>query len=203
MTEGFQAWNAVYPSGVHAGVERPILPGSVFLYEEIRLQHFQKWPSGWDWFDSPRELAGYLLHVGLPDLAGWWFDDSDTVGGPPKRLPLRETVGWATDGDAADRAFFLSLADDLDIVLAGPDSVTFDAVSVIVDRLSTHFADMTLTAYPDAVAAGAALLDLQDGPPDLADVDDGAEWLQLCADAGTDPAATTKVAESFWDANSV
>lgn len=58
-------------------------------------------------------------------------------------------------------------------------------------------------AYPDAVAAGAALLDLQDGPLNLADVDDGAEWLQRCADAGTDPAASAKVAESFSDADSI
>jgi hypothetical protein len=73
----------------------------------------------------------------------------------------------------------------------------------MVDRFSTHFADMTLTAYPGAVAAGAALLDLQDGPPDVADVDDGAEWLRLCAEAGTDPAARAKVAEAFVEADSV
>jgi len=88
-------------------------------------------------------------------------------------------------------------------MLAGPGSATFDAVSVIIDRFSTHFADMTLTAYPDAVAAGAALLDLQDGPPDVADLDDGAEWLRLRAEAGTDPAASAKVVEAFAQADSV
>ena len=43
--------------------------------------------SGWQWFDSPCHLAGYLLHVGIPDLAAWWFDESSyrDLGG---RMPL-------------------------------------------------------------------------------------------------------------------
>lgn len=90
MTEGFEAWNEIYASGVHAGVDKPLVPGSVFLFESIMLGRVA--PSGWYWFDSPRDLAGYLLHVALPE---------------PRRMVVRrhQESGWAAypPSSAADR----------------------------------------------------------------------------------------------------
>lgn len=103
MTVGFEAWNMVYAPPGHAGIDKPLAPGSVFLFEDVMLPHFHVAPSGWDWFDSPRDLAGYLLLAGLPDLAGWLFDQTTTFGGPPKRLPLGETVAWAAEATDASR----------------------------------------------------------------------------------------------------
>ncbi|OBI55666.1 hypothetical protein A5667_23190 [Mycolicibacterium fortuitum] len=211
MTEGFEAWNEIYAPPAHAGVSKPLLPGSVFLFESVSLGHAA--PSGWDWFDSPRDLAGYLLHVALPDLAGWWFDETTTFGGPPTRLPLRQTIAWigaSTEASSADRDLLMTLAADLEALLAGPESVSFNGVAGVVERFSARFADqdgrwMTLKAYPNSVAAGTVLCeeqdDLLDSSRDVGKV--ASEWLDLCARAGTDPSASEKVAEAFSHAHSV
>lgn len=208
MVEGFEAWNQLYKPPVHSGVDKSLGPDAVFLFEDLILSGVA--PSGWDWFDSPRDLAGYLLHVGLPDLAGWWFTETGTFGGPPTRLPLRETIAWvaesseATEGDPDDQEFLLALANELDQVLARPESIEFADVAAVVDRFSARFTNrggrsMALTAYPDAVAAGTALWESQGGGSD----EDRAGWLELCARVGTDPSAAERVVETFSEAHSV
>jgi hypothetical protein len=205
MLEGFEAWNQLYQPPVHSGVNEPLGPDTVFLFESVILSGVA--PSGWDWFDSPRELAGYLLYVGLPDLAGWWFTETSTFGGPPTRLPLRETIAWVAESTEAcpgDQEFLLALANELDEVLACPEPIEFADVAAVVDRFSARFTNrggqsMTLTAYPDAVAAGTALWEAQgDGSEE-----GRAGWLELCARAGTDPAAAERVVEAFSEAHSV
>lgn len=206
MAEGFEAWNKVYEPPTHAGVDKPLVPGSVFLFEDVMLPHFQAAPSGWDWFDSPRDLAGYLLHVGLPDLAGWWFDQTTTFGGPPRRLPLDETVAWAadsTDADPEDRAFFSALVDDLKMLLGRPGPVKFDEVARVVERFSARFNNddcrMALEAFPDAVSAGAGLFGRHDEVTNPATGEELTmpEWLELCKRASTDSATAEVVRTVF------
>lgn len=212
MAEWFEAWNKVYAPPVHAGIDKPLAPGSVFLFESVMLPHFQVSPSGWDWFDSPRDLAGYLLHVGLPDLAGWWFDQTTTFGGPPKRLPLGETVAWAaeaTDVDPEDQAFFLALAEALKSLLAGTAPVRFEDVAKVVERFSARFNKdghwMILETYPDAVAAGTAVFDRHDevASPATGEELTRSEWLELCKRAGADAATGQVVRAVFADDHSV
>jgi hypothetical protein len=124
----FEGWNKAYPRPVHADNPKPLTPASVFLFESVIKHGSGISPSGWQWFDSPRHLAGYLLHVGLPDLAAWWFDES-TFGDSRERMPFRDTVESATQAGPEDRAFFLAIADDLETRMAGPDQVDFEAIS--------------------------------------------------------------------------
>jgi hypothetical protein len=205
---GFEAWNEAYPG--HAGEKtKPLTPASVFLYESVILHGSGVAPSGWQWFDSAGHLAGYLLHVCLPDLAGWWFGGF-TFGGPPKRIPLRDTVGWATEADQEDKAFFRAFPDHLETLLARPDSVDFEAVSALLERFTgrlgnTPQGSLTLLAYPDALSAGTQLLEdyeeLED--PATGSPFENSEWLDLCARAGTDPAASEVVARVFENAHTV
>lgn len=84
-------------------------------------------------------------------------------------MPLRDTVESATEVDPEDRASFLAIADDLETLLAGDDPVDFEAISRVLERFNARFGqtwepsrprwDLTLIAFPDTVAAGAALLE--------------------------------------------
>lgn len=64
---------------------------------------------------------------------------------------------------------------------------------------------MLLEVYPNAIAAGTALWEAQEAGADSDYESDEAkaEWLQLCAHAGSDPAAAERVAEAFAEAHSV
>jgi hypothetical protein len=205
----FDLWNKAYPPPVHADNPQPLKPTSVFLFESVMVHGSGISPSGWQWFDSPCYLAGYLLHVGIPDIAAWSFDES-SFGDSGGRKPLRDTVESATQADPEDRAFFLVLADDLEKLLAGPNPVDFEAISQLLERFTERFGktshgDFALIAFPDAVAAGAALLERYEDLTNPLTGDDFAEpeWLDLCARAGTDPTAREVVTEVFEDAHSV
>lgn len=202
----FDVWNQQYANGIHADSSTAIQPGSVFLYEDLILHGSHGAPSGWMWLESPRQLAEYLLYVGLPDLAGWWLNGR-LFGGPPERIRLRDTINWAADANQDDASFFAALADDLDAILAASDQVTFAAVDAVVTKFTDRFGNtpsgnLILHAYPDAVAAGAELLD-EHGVPVDSRVGDGEEWLDVCARAGTDPEAGRIVAEVFESAHTV
>jgi hypothetical protein len=182
----------------------------VFLFEDI-VSHVvaeTRW-AGWQWFDSPRHLAGYLLHLAVPDLAAWWFDESSYRDERARRT-LREMAESATGADQEDRFFFLSIAADLEAVLAGPDPVDFEDISRVLERFATRFEktskwDFTFQAFPNTVAAGAALLE-ETGElmnPMTREGFTESEWLDLCARAGTDPAASEVVTETFEDAFSL
>jgi hypothetical protein len=201
---GFDAWNEVCPPPAH-GPDNPKLltPTSVFLFEEVvsKVRTGILW-AGWQRCDSPRLLAGMLLHVILPDLASWLFDESsfdDT-----KRLPLRATVEVATGANRGDRDFFSEIADELGALESGPDPVDFAVISAICDRFSARFSEapnwhFTLAAYPSTVAAGAAFFEEQAGVVDPATSEDLTEgqWLDLCTTAGTDPAVSGVVTTIF------
>jgi hypothetical protein len=192
----------------------------VFLFEDLKMHGSGMGPSGWQWFNSPRHLAGYLLHVGMPDIAGWWLNDSPL--GNSGRIPLRDTVESAPQADQEDRAFFVTIADDLETLLAEADSMDFEAISRVLDRFTARFGntfeetrlaratnrprwDLTLQAFPNTVAAGATLLEWNESLTNPATGEDftESEWLDLCARAGTDPAATEVVTEVFEDAHTV
>jgi hypothetical protein len=213
---GFEVWNEAYPPPLHADNPQPLTPSSTFLFEDLIMHGSGLAPSGWQWFDSPRHLAGYLLYVGIPDIAAWWFNDSPL--GNSGRVPLRDTVESAPQADPEDRAFFLAIADDLETLLAGPDPVNFKAISDVLDRFTARFGqtyektrligennrprwDMTLIAYPDAVSAGTYLWDEYDVLTNPMTGDDFADsaWLDLCARAGTDRAAGEVVTRVFED----
>lgn len=217
---GFEAWNEAYPPPLHADNPQPLTPSSVFLLEDLVMHGSGMAPSGWQWFDSLRHLAGYLLHVGIPDIAAWWLNDSPL--GNSGRMPLRDTVESAPQADPQDRASFLAIADDLESLLAGPDPVNFEAISNVLQRFNAQFGntweksrvsrtsnrprwDMTLIAFPDAVSAGDYLWDEYEILSDPATGDDFAqsEWLDLCARAGTDHAARKIVTRLFRDKESV
>ena len=209
VREGFESWNEACPPPSHTP-ENPTLltPTSVFLFEnaESQVPTGIYW-TGWQWRDSPRLLAGVLLHVVLPDIASWLFDEASFD--VAKRLPLRATVEEATGANEDDRDFFLGIAKDLEAMEAGPDPVDFAKISAICDRITARFSEtptrnFTLEALPSTVAAGAALFERHGGS--LTDPATGedfteAQWLDMCARAGTDPAAsgvgTTVLDEAF------
>jgi hypothetical protein len=204
---GFEAWHKVCPPPRH-GPDNPKLltPTSVFLFEDV-VSHVRTgicW-AGWQWCDSPHLLAGVLLHVTFPDIASWLFDESSFD--EAKRLPLRATVEAAPGANQDDRDFFLEVAKDLEALEAGAEPVDFAVISAICDRFTARFNktpswDFTLEAYPSTVAAGAALFERREGligPAGGEDFTEG-QWLDLCADAGTDPAASGVVTTVFDDA---
>ena len=214
---GFEAWDKAYPPPLHAGDPQPLTPTSVFLFEDFIMHGGARVaPSGWQWFDSPRHLAGYLLYVCMPDIAAWWLNDSPS--GNSGRIPLRDTVESARQADPEDRAFFLAIADVLETLVAGPDPVDFETISNVVHRFNSQFGntweksrlslagnrprwDLTLNTYPNTVAAGASLLERCESVMNPLTGDDFAEseWLDLCAQAGTDPAAKEMVTGVFAD----
>lgn len=197
MTEGFAAWHPIFAPP--ADTDRPITPGAVFVFGRVLLPCFQLAPSGWEWLDSPRDLADYLLHVALPDLAGWWFDTT------ADRLPLEDTIAAAAQPDPEERILFEALGADLRALLAEPGPVPFGAVAAITGRFSTWFGaaanGMTLEVYPDAVCAGAALFDRSEDPadPQTGEALSRTEWLDLCKRAGVDAATGHLVAAVFRD----
>lgn len=143
-----------------------------------------------------------MLHVILPDLASWLFDDAKFD--EATRLPLRATVEAAAGANQDDRGFFSKIADELEAVEGGPDPVDFAVTSAICDRVTARFNDaphwnFTLAAYPSTVAAGAAFFEEQAGVVDPATGEDLTEgqWLDLCATAGTDPAVSGVVTTIF------
>lgn len=106
--------------------------------------------------------------------------------------------------------------------MAGPDPVNFEAISDVLDRFTARFSqtwektrqrpaanrprwDMTLIAYPDAVSAGAQVLEDYEEvkDPETGKHLENSEWLDLCAQAGTDPAARKVVTRVFVDAHTV
>jgi hypothetical protein len=178
----------------------------VFLFEDM-VSHLlaQTFWSNWQWCDSPRQLAEVLLNITLPDIASWWFDAASF--GEPRRMPLPATVEAAAKSDEDDRTFFLDIARDLETLDAGPDPVDFAKISDVLDRFTTRFGntskwDFTLQAFPSAVAAGGALHERQGELTDPSTGEDftEAEWLDLCARSGTDPAASEVVTAVFEDA---
>jgi len=200
---GFEAWNEVCPPPSHTPENPKLLtPTSVFLFEDV-LSHLHTgicW-AGWQWHDSARLLAGALLHVTFPDIASWWFDGSDV--GEEMRLPLRSVVEAAHGANQDDRDFFLEVANELEALEGGPDPVDFAVISDICDRVTARFNEtprwnFTLEAYPSTVAAGAALFERHEGSSGE-DFTEG-KWLDLCAQAGTDPAASGVVTAVFEDA---
>jgi hypothetical protein len=211
MTElaisGFDAWNEVCPRPSHTP-ENPTLltPTSVFLFEDVvsQVRTGIHW-AGWQWCDSPRLLAGVLLHVTLPDIASWLFDDSSFDDA--KRLPLRAVAEAAAGWNQDDRDFFLEIADELEALESGPEPIEFAVISAICDRVSARFNEtpnwnFTLQAYPSTFAAGAAFFEEQAGvvDPDTGEDFTEAQWLDLCARAGSDPAAGGVVTTIFEDA---
>lgn len=207
---GFDAWNAAYPAPVHADSPQSLTPTSVFLYEDV-LSHVlseTRW-AGWQWCDSPRHLAGLLLHVTLPDLAAWWFDESSKHDEAVRR-PLRETVDVATEANGEDRDFFLRVADDLEAVLAGPDPLDFGEIARVVERFTARFGETSrwnfaLEAFPSTLAAGTVLVECSEcitHPETGAEITQP-EWLELCARAGTDSASSELVVAVFHDDFSV
>jgi hypothetical protein len=199
---GFDVWNKAYPPPLHADNPQSLTPTSVFLFESLITHRSRISPSGWHWFDSTRHLAGYLLYVGIPDIAAWWFDESRF--GDSGRMPLRDTVESATGADEDDRAFFYGIADDLEAVLAADDPIRFDAISRMLEGFTARFEktpkwDFSLEAFPNAVVAGAALWERHEEVQDFTE----SEWLDLCARAGTDPAAGEVVIRVFEDAHTV
>jgi hypothetical protein len=209
VTGGFEAWKRAYPPPVHADNPLPLKPESVFLYESLVMQGSGA-PSGWQWFDSTRHLAAYLLYVGMPDLASWWFELTAALDSRG-RIPLRDTVESATVGNPEDRAFFLAIADDLEALLADDDPVSFEAIALILERFNIRFGEghprpeFKLTAFPDTVSAGAALLEWDEDltHPETGDELHERQWLELCAQAGKDPDATRAVVEVFSNALTV
>jgi hypothetical protein len=207
---GFDAWNAAYPAPAHGDSPPSLTPTSVFLYEDVLSHVLQqtRW-AGWQWCDSPRHLAGLLLHVTLPDLAAWWFDES-SYHDERVRRPLREAVDTAAEANDEDRNFFLRIADDLEAVLAGPDPVNFAEIASVVERITARFGEasrwnFTLEAFPNTVAAGTELMERTDGithPETGADIAQPG-WLELCARAGTDPASSELVVAVFQEDFSV
>lgn len=198
---GFEAWNSAYPPPLHTSVSRPLTATSVVLFEDLILSGIGG-PSGWQSFDSPRQLAGYLLHVCLPDLATWWLGSS-SFGESSMRMPLRDTVEAAADAAPQDRAILLGIADTLETALAGCDLIDFGVISGALERFTAQFGDtpsgrFMLIAFPDTVSAGAALWERLEGPAtSLGDECTESQWLDLCARAGADPAAAQTVAAAF------
>lgn len=95
----------------------------------------------------------------------------------------------------------LTLASELEAILASADAVQFGAVAAIVDRFTDRFGNsekgsVTLSVYPSAVAAGIELfeesIEVQD--PTDGHYFDKAEWFDLCARASSDPVANAVVA---------
>jgi hypothetical protein len=85
--------------------------------------------------------------------------------------------------------------------------VDFAKISAILDRFTARFNEtpkwnFTLEAFPTTVAGGAALLEEHGPLTDPATGEDftEAKWLDLCARAGTDPAASSVVTALFDDA---
>jgi hypothetical protein len=201
---GFEAWNKACPPPSHAPENpRLLTPTSVFLFEDVvsQVRTGIHW-AGWHWCDSPRLLAGVLLHVTFPDIASWLFDESsfdDT-----KRVPLRAVVEVAPGANQDDRDFLLEIARDLEALEGDADPVDFGVISDICECVTARFKqrpnwDFTLQAYPSTVAAGAAFFEEQAGVVDPATGDDFTEgqWLDLCATAGTDPAVSGVVTTVF------
>lgn len=218
---GFEVWNEAYPPPLHADTPQPLTPSSAFLFEDLIMHGSGMAPSGWQWFDSPRHLAGYLLHVGIPDIAAWWFDES-SFGDSRGRMPLCDIVESATEADPEDRSFFLAIADDLETLLAGPAPMNFEAISRVLERFTARFGntweesrfsrasnrprwDFTLQAFPNTVAAGATLLEWHEEltNPETGEDFTESEWLDLCKRAGTDPAAREVVTRVFENSHSV
>jgi hypothetical protein len=178
----------------------------VFLFEDVvsQVRAGTNW-AGWQWCDSPRLLAGMLLHVTLPDIASWWFDESSV--GKAQRMPLRAVVEAVTEANQDDRDFLSKIADDLEALEAGPDPVNFDEIAATLERFTARFNqtlkwNFTLEAFPSTVAAGAALLEHHGPLTDPATGEDftEAQWLDLCGRAGTDRAASDVVTAVFDDA---
>ena len=95
-------------------------------------------------------------------------------------------------------------------MLAGPDPVNFEEISRVLERFTARFRktskwDFTLEAFPNTVAAGATVLEWNECLTNPATGEDFTEsaWLDLCARAGTDPAASEVVTRVFGDAHSV
>jgi len=204
VREGFEAWQDKCPPPSHAPENPAVLaPTSVFLCEDAEShERAGIYWTGWQWCDSPRLLAGVLLHVILPDIASWLFDE--TSFDKAERLPLRATVEAALGANQDDRDFFLGIATDLEVIEAEPDPADFPKISAICDRVTAKFNEtptwnFTLEAYPSTVAAGAALFDRHGSLTDPATGEEFTEarWLDLCARAGTDRAASGVVTGVF------
>ncbi|MEW5812524.1 MAG: hypothetical protein AB1925_24125 [Actinomycetota bacterium] len=206
----FDEWNKRVPFPRHANNPERLTSTSVFLYENV-VSHVLsevRW-TGWQWGDSPRDVAALLLHVTLPDLAAWWFNES-SFGAVQERRPLRQTIDSESGVDSTEGALFLSIASELESILARPDQIQFAAIAGVLDRFNTYFRNASrwyfeLVAYPSPKAAGSALVDSDE---ELIDPRSGnelgpSEWLELCANAGSDPAAAEVVMAVFEDAYSL
>ena len=138
------------------------------------------------------------------------LDGTRSGDGGDTDLRLAEDRAFTGGDDEEDRVFFLGIADDLEAVLAGPDPVDFEEISRVRERFTARFRktsnwDFTVEALPNTVAAGAILLEWNGYLPNPATGEDftESEWLDLCAQAGTDPAASEVVTRVFGDAHSV
>ena len=148
-------------------------------------------------------LAGYLLYVGIPDIAAWWFDESrfGVTRGACHSATLSNLL---PEPDEDDRAFFYGIAYDLEAVLAAEDDPVplrcdFPHAGGLHSRAGSRRPQSGISAlrpFPNAVVAGAALWERHEEVQDFTE----SEWLDLCARAGTDPAAGEVVIRVFEDA---
>ena len=189
-------------------IRGPIGPGTIFLYSETTAPLPAASLFGhWQWFVDPSEAAGYLRHVGLPEMLSIWFccNEWDTDSASAQMGSRQILAGASEHGyHVEDIPFVEGLLGRLETV----DSLVQDHILSVLAEVTTTFTarfgqtrtwDLVLRVAATSAHAGAMLAerhqwDDEYGPDELPEPFDLNQWLATCraADNG-DPEAAALV----------